>query len=239
MFFIIQKGDGMNRFILYVLFIAGLLLSSGCATTHVALEFTPGAVVETLSSAVSLSIHASDRSMGGNGYLVFRKPDQLHLVVLSPFGTTMLEAFALGEQITLVYPSQMTAYSGRFDELPEKGGLQGWRMMRWVMDADSGDKRLNGTVERMGKLGFTEKVTFENGLVTSKVSPDGDQVYYENYALINGVPVAAVVEIRNDRDDRVRLVLDEPEINTPLDAAAFKPQLDGMTILPLSAIQGL
>jgi hypothetical protein len=230
----------MNRFFAYLLAAAGLLLLSGCATMpKPALDYTPGAVVETLSSAVSLSIQASDRSMGGHGYLVYRRPDQLHLVVLSPFGTTLLEAFALGEQITLVYPSQTTAYSGRFDELPERGGLQGWRMMRWVMDAESGDKSLNGTVERLGKLGFMEKVTYENGLVTSKVAPGGDRVYYEKYAVISGVPVAAEVDMRNGNDDRIRLVLDEPEVNTPLDAAAFKPQLDGMTILPLSAIQGI
>lgn len=230
----------MNRFLLYLMSVVCLLLSSGCAfTPRVALDYTPGAVVETLSSSVSLSIHAADSSMGGHGYMVFRRPDQLHLVVLSPFGTTMMEAFALGEQITLVYPSQMTAYSGRFDELPEKGGLQGWRMMRWVMDADAGDKHLNGTVERMGKLGFSEMVTYENGLVTSKVSPAGDQVYYGRYAVVSGVPVAAEVEVRNARDDRVRLTLDEPEINTPLDAVAFTPQLAGMTILPLSAIQGM
>ena len=217
-----------------------MIFTSSCATIATPpLDYLPGAVVETLSSAVSLSIHTSDRSMGGHGYLVFRRPDQLHMVVLSPFGTTMMEAFALGEQITLVYPSQMTAYSGRFDELPEKGGLQGWRMMRWVMDNDIGDKPLNGTVERTGIMGNTEKVTYENGLVTSKISPSGDQVYYEKYAVIGGVPIAAKIEMRNGRDDRVLLTLDEPEVNTPLDTAAFKPQLDGMTILPLSAIQGL
>ena len=218
-----------------------LLLLTACATISTPpIDYSPGAVVETLSSSVSISIHATDRSIGGHGYLVFRRPDQVHLVLLSPFGATMLEAFALGEQITLVYPSRMTAYIGRFDELPEKGGLQGWRMMRWVMDSDSSnDKRLNSTVERMGKLGFTEKVTFVNGLVTSKVSPGGDQVYYDKYAVINGVPVATEVEMRNALDDRIRLTLDEPEVNTPLDAVAFTPQLDGMTILPLSEIQGI
>src|SRR6185369_16431972 len=196
--------------------VAGFLLSACATIAPPALDYPSGAVVETLSSSVSLSIHATDRGMGGHGYLVFRRPDQLHLVVLSPFGTTMMEAFALGEQVTLVYPSQMTAYSGRFDELPEKGGLQGWRMMRWVMAADSGDKLLNGTVERLGKLGFMEKVTYENGLVTSKISPDGEQVYYEKYVIVSGVPVATVVDMRNGRDDRIRLALDEPEVNTPL-----------------------
>jgi hypothetical protein len=119
-----------------------LLLLSSCATISTTpIAYRPGAVVETLSSAVSLSINATDRSMGGNGYMVFRRPDQLHLVILSPFGTTLMEAFALGERIVLVYPSQSTAYSGHFDELPDKGGLQGWKMMRWVMDADPADNK--------------------------------------------------------------------------------------------------
>ena len=218
-----------------------LLLLSSCATIKAPpVEYRPGAVVETLSSAVSLSIHTPDSSMGGNGYLVYRRPDQLHLVVLSPFGTTMMEAFALGDRITLIYPSRSTAYVGRFDELPDKGGLQGWRLMRWVMDADSHeDHRFGGTVSRVNKLGVTEKVTFENGLVTAKESAAGDHVHYGRYSAVGGVPVAAELELRNVRDDRIRIVLDEPEINTPLDAAVFAPRLDGLTVLPLSAIQGL
>jgi hypothetical protein len=217
-----------------------LLLLTACATIPAPpIDYRSGAVVETLSSAVSLSIHASDCSMSGSGYLVYRRPDQLHLVVLSPFGTTMMEAFALGDRITLIYPSRSTAYIGRFDELPEKGGLQGWRLMRWVMDADPSEgKRLSETVERINKSGFSEKVTFENGLVTSKESSAGDHVYYSKYSAVNGVPVAAELDLRNGRDDRIRITLDEPEVNTPLEDAVFVPRLDGMTILPLSAIKG-
>lgn len=218
-----------------------LLLLSACATfSQPPLDYRSGAVVDTLSSAVSLSVHAADSSMGGSGYLVFRRPDQLHLVVLSPFGTTVMEAYALGDRITLLYPSRSTAYVGRFDELPVKGGLQGWRLMRWVMDADPReDKTVNETVQRINKLGFSEKVTYEHGLVTSKVSAAGDHVYYSRYAAVNGVPVAAELDLRNANDDRIRIVLDEPEINTPLDDAVFIPHLDGLTVLPLSAIQGL
>ena len=218
-----------------------LLLLSSCATVAAPpVDYRPGAVVETLSSAVSLSIHTSDSSMGGNGYLVFRRPDQLHLAVLSPFGTTMMEAFALGDRITLMYPFRSTAYVGRFDELPDKGGLQGWRLMRWVMDADPHeDQRFSGAVARVNKLGFTEKVTYENGLVTSKESPAGDRVNYGRYSAVNGAPVAAELALRNGRDDRIRIILDKPEVNAPLDNAVFAPHLDGMTVLPLSAIQGL
>ena len=231
----------MSHFAKYFSLYLLLLLTSGCVTAPpVMLEYRSGAVVETLASSVSLSIHSSDSSMGGNGFMVFRRPDRLHLVVLSPFGTTIMEAFVTGERITLVYPSQMAAYSGRFDELPDKGGLQGWRLMRWVMDADpASDRNLNGTQERMGKLGFVEKVTFENGLITSKTSPRGDQVYYGKYSVVNGVPLAAEIDMRNAREDRVRLILDEPEVNTPVEDAAFTPRLDGMTIYPLAALKQL
>ena len=166
-----------------------LLLLTACATVPTPpLDYRPGAVVETLSSAVSLSIHTADSRMGGSGYLLFRRPDQLHLVVLSPFGMTVMEAFALGDRITLVYPSLSTAYVGNFNELPDKGGMQGWRMMRWVMDADPhAGTLLSSTVERTSKLGFSEKVTFENGLITAKRSLTGDQVHYRNYSVFNGV----------------------------------------------------
>jgi hypothetical protein len=239
--FIHDLRDTMTivKWVLFLLLM--FLLLSACATVpRPTLDYCPGAAVETLSSAVSLSIHTADRSMGGHGYLVYRRPDQVHLVVLSPFGSTLFEVFALGERITLVYPAQSTAYSGRFDELPDKGGLQGWRLMRWVMDIDPpGESRLNGTVERMGRLGFEEKVSFENGLVTSKASRNGEQVYYSNYIVVNSVPIAAEIELRNEHEDRIRLSFEEPEINTPLEDSAFIPRLDGMTILPLSAIQGL
>lgn len=214
---------------------------AGCISApRRALSYTPGAIVETLSSPVSMSIHADDRGMGGHGYLIYRRPDQARLLILSPFGTTMIEAIVANGRITLLYPGQMTAYSGRLEELPDKGGLQGWRLMRWVMDAEPpGDTGLNGTVERLGRQGFMEKLTFENGLVIAKASAQGDRVYYEKYTVINGVPLATEVDMRNSRDERVTMKLDEPEVNTPLEDDAFMPKLEGYTLLPLSALQGL
>ena len=226
------------RALLVALFLA---VTAGCVSApRPVLDFTPGAVVATLSSPVSMSIQAADRGMAGHGYLIFRRPGQARMVILSPFGTTIMEAIVSSDRITLLYPGQMTAYSGRLGELPDKGGLQGWRLMQWVMDAEPpGDPSRNGTVERMGKQGFNEKLTFENGLVVAKESQQGDRVYYEKYVVINGVPLATEVDMRNARDDRVSLKLDEPEINTPLDDDVFQPKLDGYTILPLSALAGL
>lgn len=218
-----------------------LLLLAGCAGwQHPNLEYAPGAQIDTLSSEVSIAVHATDRSMGGHGYLVYRRPDQLHLILLSPFGNTLFEIFALGDRVTLLYPSQATAYSGRFDELPDKGGLQGWNMMRWMMDLDPPlVTRFSGSLERMGKQGFAEKVTFENGLVVSKTSPGGEVVYYSDYRVVGGVPVPTVIELRNEHDDSIRIAFDEPEANIQLASTAFTPEVTGMKILPLSELRGL
>lgn len=221
-------------------FITPLLFLAACGTVRPTLDYSPEARLDTLSAAVSLSISTADRGMSGSGFMVYRHPDQLHLVMLSPFGTTMIEIFSHGEQITLLYPGSSTAYVGRIDDLPEKGGLQGWRLMRWVMDAaPAGSNRLNDTIERTGNQGITEKVTFENGLVTAKSTQNGDQVYYSRYTAIGGVPIAAELELRNARDDRIRIVLDEPEVNTTLDDAVFQPHLEGIKILQLSELRGL
>ncbi len=218
--------------------IAPLLLIVSCSMTHPVLNYTPGKTVDTLSAAVSMTMVTNDYGMSGNGFLVYRRPDQLHLVLLSPFGTTMIEIFTHGEQITLLYPGSSTAYAGRIADLPEKGGLQGWRLMRWVMDASPASSLdINGTYERTGLHGVIEKVTFENGLVKSKSTKNGDEVYYSGYSVVDGVPFASELELINSPGDRIRIVLDEPEINKSLDASVFKPQLDGFKVLPLTKMQ--
>ena len=228
------------KIIRYLKMFVPLLLLSACSASLPALAYNPAVSVETLSAAVSLSISSADLNLSGSGFLVYRRPDQLHLVVLSPFGTTLMEVFARGERITLLYPGNSTAYVGHIDELPDKGGLQGWRMMRWIMDAaPSSSVGFKGTIERTGVNGRQEYVTYDNGLITTKKNGEGDQVYYSRYAVVNGAPLAAELDLRNSRNDQVRLVLEEPEVNTPLDEAAFLPMLDGITILPLSALKGL
>lgn len=228
----------MRGIMLRLILLCAVLSLPACATMAPPLDYQQGSLVETLSSAVSLSVYTSESGISGRGYMVYRRPDKLHLIVLSPFGTTMFEAFALGERIAMLYPSQSTAYVGNVNELPEQGGLQGWRMMGWIMDADpAANPNFSGTVTRESKSGFKEQVVFENGLITEKTSPAGDTVSYKKYSKINGVPVAAELDLRNNRDERIRIILDEPEVNTDIEDAAFTPRLDGMTILPLSALK--
>lgn len=215
-----------------------LALLAGCATGRVPADYRAGAVVESLSTSVSLSVSTSQQGMSGHGYLLYRRPDKVHLVVLSPFGTTLMEVFGNGDRVTLVYPSKQTAFTGRFDELPHDAGLQGWRLMRWVMDADPVPGVADGTIERTGAGGEKEKITLKNGLITAKVSAAGDKAYYERYSVVDGVPLAVLIDLRTPTDDRIRLVLDEPEVNRPMEDDLFVPRLEGMTLLPLSALQG-
>lgn len=221
-----------------VLFALSLFLLTSCATVgKQPLVYTPGSSVETLSASISLSVWTSAGNVSGNGLMIYRRPDQFHFVMLSPFGSTVLEAFALGDRLTLVYPSQSLAYSGHFDELPDGSGMQGWRLLRWVMDAKPSDTPTqSGTIQRMDGMIGAESVTFASGLVTAKETAAGDRVSYRGYALVNGVPLAAELDMKTMSNDRIKLVLEEPEVNTPLDKIAFAPRLDGMKLLPLSAM---
>jgi hypothetical protein len=197
----------------------------------------PGATLHTLSTSVSLSLRTPNGTVSGRGLMTYRRPDQFHFVMLSPFGSTVLEAFALGERLTLVYPSQAVAYTGRFDELPDGSGMEAWRLLRWIMDAAPATMTAaNGTIQRTSSVVGPESVTFTSGLVTHKATPSGDRVSYGGYELVNGVPVAAEMEMLTTRRDTIRLGFQEPEVNVALDATDFTPRLDGVKLLPLSAL---
>lgn len=214
------------------------LLTACASTPQINFTYDPKAVVETLTSEVSISMQTSERGMSGSGFMAYQRPDKLHLLLLSPFGTTLFEVFVLDQQLYLIYPSQGVAYVGNIAELPDKAGMHGWRMMRWVMDSEPpGPATPDGERERMGKSGIREIITLKSGLITAKQTTDGNQVYYGNYALINGIPLAAEIDIRNHLNDQIRMKLIEPEVNMPLDTAAITPKLDGLKVLPLSKIE--
>ena len=219
--------------------LAALFLLSSCAGRLANLAYTDGAVAETLSAAVSLSFSSGERGMGGSGYLVYRRPDLMRLIVLSPFGTTLMELYVNGERITIVHPGKGSAFAGLLADLPERGESGGWRQVRWVMDVDPpGSSLRDGTLERVNGQGVRERVTFENGLVTAKALPNGDEARYGDFAVIGGVPLATEIIMENAAGDRFRLKLNEPEVNGPLEADLFTPRLDGLTVYPLAALQG-
>lgn len=216
-----------------------ILALSACATAPRPLEgIVPGRSLKTLSSAVSIAVQAGEHRSGGRGYLVFSQPDRFHLVMLSPFGLTVLEVFTDGDRLTCVVPSQGVAYSGRIDELPDRNGLKSWGLMRWIVEEPPapGPARFRDHVTRQG---VQERVYYDDrGLVTRKETSDGDEVRFSGYQVVNGVAVAENIEIVAAGGEQVRLTFSDPEVNPEVDDAMLTPNLEGLKVLPFSAFKG-
>ena len=227
----------MTRCILSLILV--VLVLAGCAPKVIPpLVVTPGAVVESVQAEVSLSFSSRLGSGGGSGYLVFQKPDRSHLIVLTPFGTTVMEAFTKGDRLTIVIPSKEIAYTGSFDEIPAKAGLQGWKAMRWIMEgetADSGEP--NGELARVNRDGKRETVWYNSaGLVARKLTEEGDEVIYRDYLGIDGVPFPSAIEFKDRLGTTLKIGFDEPEINKPVAESALTPRLDGITVLSIKRL---
>jgi len=231
----------MKRHLSLLFLFSVLALIAGCAvfTPKPPLEYRPGAQVDTLSAAVSLSITKGEQGMGANGFLLYQRPDRMRVVILSPFGTTLMETVVAGEQVTVVDNSKGVAFRGMLSELPQQGEGDTWRQARWVMDVPSpGSSVRDGSVERTNGTGLQERVTFENGLVVAKSLSNGDEAHYNDYVVVNGVPVATEIIMYSRDGGRFRIKINEPEVNTGLAPEAFTPHLDNLTLYPLSALQG-
>jgi len=226
----------MTYFRHLAIFILLLILLAGCAARQLppSEPLNPAAIITTLTSSVALSVKAGDKGLSGRGYLIMRAPDQFRLVILSPFGTTLAEMFLAGDELLYLASSQNLAYRGSLRDLPDAPALQGWRLLRWtterVLPETPGQLRFSR--QRAG--GEEETVFFDRQGLVLKKRMDGDEVRYEGYQSITGVPVPTAIEIIDRTGITVRITLDEPEVNEPLDEKAFIPTLDGVTVLPLS-----
>lgn len=227
----------MSRLLLVI--VSALLAACAAKTPQpIAVPVTPGAVVETISSSVTLSLRTADKNLAGRGVMVYRRPDQLRLVMLSPFGTTVLEAYVAGDQLTLSYPASGVAYQGRFNELPATSGQRGLTMLRWVLESDPPlGAPLSGEIERPASRGGVERISLRDGLVVEKSLTSGERVRYRNHAVLAGVRLPLEVQMESADGDRIRLTLEEPDINTPLEAQAFVVPLQGLRLLPLSEMK--
>ncbi len=197
----------------------------------------PGRVVETISSTVILSLNTTDRNFTGRGVMVYRRPDQIRLVLLSPFGTTLMEMKLNGEQLTLTYPADGVAYQGRIADLPASTGQRGFTMLRWVLDSDppSGAPD-NGEIEQKARNGALERIVLEDGLVLEKNLSTGERVRYRDYKALSGVRMAFEILMDSAEGDRIKLTLEEPDINTTLEESLFNVSLAGLHLLPLSRL---
>jgi Outer membrane lipoprotein LolB len=215
--------------------ITGALLAGCAPKTLPPLLFSRGAVVESVQSEVSLSFSSSRGSGGGRGYLVFRKPDRSHLVILTPFGTTFMEAFTGGDRLTVIIPSKEIAYTGTFDEIPARAGLQGWKALRWIVEGEpAGNGKPDGEAVRVNREGKRETVWYNNlGLVVRKLTDEGDEAVYREYRSFDGVPFPSIIEFQDRRGTTLKIGFDEPEINRAVAESALQPRLEGMTLLSI------
>jgi outer membrane lipoprotein-sorting protein len=229
----------MIRLVVSACLMVALLLQCGCAfVPKQQLSYQPGAVVATLSAAAAFSISRGEQGMGSNGYLLYQRPERLRMVILSPFGTTLMEAIVTDNRITIIYNSKGEAFSGLLEDLPRIGQGGTFFHARWVMDTDPPGRFVgDGSQERVNSMGDREKVTFENGLVVSKTLDNGDMVRYLDYTLVNGVPLASEIIMDSHDGGRFRIKITEPEVNAELAPDAFSTRLEGLKVYPLSELQ--
>jgi hypothetical protein len=228
-----------NRFIVSLKTTTLLLLLLGfsaCATVQKPLiGIVPGREVETLQSSIAISVQSGAQSTGGRGFLIFKAPDRFHLVVLSPFGLTVLEVFSEDDRLTCLIPSRQTAYSGLFSELPEASALKSLAMLNWVVAPPPGTGPSYGSSQTASAARFSLD---DQGRVARKVSELGDQVEYQDYRNINGVAFPESIVIESRFGATVRIVFNEPQINLPVDDSTLAADMEGIRVLPLSEFRG-
>jgi len=217
-----------------------LLLISGCMTARpmAELRYTDGSVAESLSSNVSLSYVSPDKRVSGSGVLMFRKPDQIRAVILSPFGSVLQEVYVYGEQVTIIDAGNGTAFNGSYLDLPGKSNFSGWRNIHWLIDIDPPEfSRRTTVIERTNRYKKKKKASFENGLLISKTTAEGDRVWYKRYTTVNGVAFPLEIIYKTVANIKFTLQFDEPEINVPFADGAFIANLSKYRVYPLSVLK--
>ncbi len=229
----------MLRFFM-IITVAALL--SACATgrelSKSCSALTSKAAVKTLSSTVTVSLRTADRHISGRGVMLYRRPDHLRLIILSPFGTTVMDTLVAGENITIVYPATGVAYQGRIKDLPAKAGQRGFAMLRWVLDSEpQSGSPADGVIGRTSVNGSLERITLRDGLVVEKSLKSGELVSYRKYENLSNICLPMELQMETADGDRVKLNLEDPEANTELELTAFTIRLQGLRLFPLSELK--
>ena len=242
MFFDLVKKEMMSikTAALLLLLTSMTVILTGClaARSPADLNYAGSAVVESLSSNVSLAYKNSERSISGSGYIVYRRPDQMRATILSPFGSVLQEIFLSGESVTIIDTGNGLAFSGKYTDLPVKGDFSGWRYFKWLIDIDSpSSSRGNTVIERTNKYGMPEEAVFENGLLKSKKSAEGGKVEYGSYTSVQGVTFPLRIFYETVAGDKFSILFDDPEINVKTEDGVFTPNLNKLSVYPLSILK--
>jgi len=237
----LQNGSTIVKRVCSLLFLLSIpVVLSGCFALRPPAEitFADGAVVTSLTSNVSLAYTAPNRSISGSGYLMYRRPDQMRVVILSPFGSVLQEIYVSSDRITIIDAGNGVAFSGTYMDLPDKGDLSGWRHIHWLIDIDPPDSsRGTGFIQRINRFGESEKAIFENGLLISKSTASGADVRYSRYSAVHGVAFPLEITYRTDAKETFTILLEDPEVNVPFAAGVFTPDLNKFRVYPLSTLK--
>jgi outer membrane lipoprotein-sorting protein len=238
---VVQNVSMLVRAVRTVLFMLSItVILSGCQALRppAELKYASSTSVESLSSNVSLKYMTHDRSISGNGYLMYRKPDQMRVVILSPFGSVLQEVYVSGELVTIIDSGNGIAFRGTYLDLPDKGDFSGWRYCHWLIDIDPPDSsRINANIERINRFGQPENASFENGLLISKTTAVGGNVKYSRYTTVQGVAFPLEIKYETAANEKFSILLEDPEINVSFVDGAFTPNLSKLRVYPLSALK--
>ena len=123
-------------------------------------------------------------------------------------------------------------------DLPDSLGVRVWPLMKWVVEPPQpSGPALEREFTRPD--GTIEKVHYDSsGFVLSKVNSSGDEVIYGDYQISGNIAVPGRMDINTPDGSHFKLLLDEPEVNRPIDSEIFAPRLDGYEVFPLSEFKG-
>jgi outer membrane lipoprotein-sorting protein len=169
---------------------------------------------------------------------MYKKPDQIRMVVLSPFGSVLQEVFVSGERVTIIDSGNGIAFTGTISQLPQKGDISAWRHIFWLVDIDPPDSsRATAVIERVNRFGSTEMASFENGLLVSKSTATSGNIKYGKYTVEHGIPYPQELTYETSAKETFKISLEDTEIDTPIAADAFEPKLDKLRIYPISILR--
>jgi len=232
---LVRLSGDMLRCLAVSLVVLSTLLS-GCATRSErivsGLKMENSAALVTLSANMQLSYRTAEKHGSVRGMLIYSVPDHLRMVLLNPFGTTLVELLMQKDVLTVLYPASGVAFYGPVADLPPGLERQTWELVRWMLEQPS-LKNSNGTYQHWTTAG-TETVTVKAGSVIAKRRSSGEQVLYSQFAVHNGVMLAQEVTLETPDGDRIRILLEECDVNQQLADQAFNASLHGVQVLPLS-----
>lgn len=217
-----------------------MIVLSGCSPKLLVptdtLQITPGMKMTTLTSNVRFSYRFDEKHGSASGMLAYRYPDQVRLIVLSPFGSTMMEFILKQDNVTIMYPGSGTAFHGQLSQLPDDSGRQVWSLLRWMFDLNPLQTvRTDGVFS--DDAGNGESITVRDGVVVKKQRPTGDQVTYSDYSVKSGIALPLDMTLETAGGQRIQIVLEDSDVNGPVSEQQFNPVFAGLKIMPLAAFK--